>query len=204
MTGKTERALEDWTNHTKRQYKEYDREYSMDKTFNQPIKIFLEEEFDKYLNERTNEKILDIGSGLFPETYLPERDNTYCIDWLPPHIKNIENSYIGNAEALPFKNEEFGIVLLKQVYTYLINPKKCLEEMVRVLKPSGLFILMDWEGELRNESFMIQNFYPKEVAGQIELMGFEIVKSVRLLDRTKNTKGIYLTAIVANKKSEIF
>lgn len=199
MTGKTERALEDWTNYTKNQFEKYESEQRVEKIFNKPVKSFLEQEFRNYLNE----KILDVGSGLFSETYLPEGYDVHCVDWLP-HSENKKNRYICNAESLPFEDNSFGVVLSKQVYGYLINPKKCLDEMVRVLKPDGLLTLIDWEGNLKGRNSRVENFDPQKITGQIKLMGFEIIKSVRLLDRTKVEKNTYLTAIVAKKKSEIF
>lgn len=88
-----------------------------------------------------------------------------------------------------------------------MDSNKCLDEMSRVLKTNGLLILIDWEGnlkEFKTQNNRIKNFEPKEVAEEIKSKGFEIIKSVRLIDKTDNVdniKNVYLTAIVAKKKS---
>lgn len=186
-----------WEKDVEKQLKNNDSESSAEKRFNQPVKHFLEIELEKYKGE----KMLDVGSGLYPETYLPEGCHFCCVDWLPS-TKKTEKSYIGDAENLPFKGKEFGVVLSKQVYGYLENPERCLDEMVRVLKPNGLLILIDWEGDLKDQNYRIKNFEPEKVAEEIKSNGFEIIKSVRLIDRNKVIKDTYLTAIIARKNSE--
>ncbi len=168
--------------------------------FNKSVKTFLEKETKDYLGE----KILDNGCGLYAESYLPEGYDVYRID-LIKQFKEDEHSYVGDAEKLPFGDNEFGVVISKEVYGYLINSDKCLNEMTRVLKPNGLLILMDWEGNLKEfdkQKTRIQNFYPEKVAEKIKSNGLEIIKSVKLIDKTNNVdkiKDVYLTAIVAKK-----
>jgi len=186
-----------WEKDVERQLKHNDYEFLAEKKFNQPIKHFLETELSEYKNE----KMLDIGSGLYPETYQPDNCNFTCTDWLPSTQKT-EKSYVCNAEELPFKGKEFGVVLSKQVHGYLINPEKCLDEMIRVLKPKGLLVLIDWEGDLKNQNYRVENFEPENVINKIETMGLEIIKSVRLIDRSKVIKDAYLTAIIAKKYPE--
>jgi len=199
MASKTEQDLYKlWGKFSDEQIKKNEHERLAEEKFNQPIKTFLQQEFDKNVDE----KILDVGSGLYSETYLPEGHDIYRVDWLP-QVNKIENSYVCNAESMPFEENTFGIVLSKQVYGYLINPEKCLDEMIRVLKPNGLLIIIDWEGNLKGENFRVENFDPEKVANKIQSNGFEISKSVRLIDRRKVIKDVYLTAIVARKNSTV-
>ena len=142
------KLLESWV-----EDKKFDDTKLAEEKFNRPIKTFLEQEFGQI----ENEKILDVGSGLYSETYLPEGRDVYSVDWLP-QVKKIKNSYVCNAESLPFGDNEFGMVLSKQVYGYLVSPEKCLDEMVRVLKPDGLLIIVDWKGNLKGDDFRVEDF----------------------------------------------
>ena len=199
MTSKNEQDLYGlWEKFSGKQIRNDELEYLAEEKFNRPIKAFLEQEFSQNIGE----KILDVGSGLFSETYLPQGYEVCSVDWLP-QVKKIKNSYVCNAESMPFGDNNFGVVLSKQVYGYLINPEKCLEEMVRVLKPNGLLVVIDWEGNLKGENFRVENFEPEKVVSKIKSMDFEIIKSVRLIDRTKVIKDVYLTAIVARKNLEV-
>jgi SAM-dependent methyltransferase len=166
---------------------------------NKPIKDFLEKELENYKDE----KILNDGSGYFPETYLPEeyaeKYNVCHLDWVKLPIVN---SHKGDAEALPFADSEFGVVLANKLWGYLENPEKGLKEMVRVLKPGGLLILIDWEGNLKGKGLRTENFEPEKVVNEIKSMDFNIIKTERLIDRTEKEKNVYLTAIVAKKNKE--
>ena len=199
MASKTEQDLYKlWGKFSDEQIKKNERERLAEEKFNQPIKTFLQQEFDKNVDG----KILDVGSGLYSETYLPKGHEIYRVDWLP-QVNKIENSYVCNAESMPFEDNAFGIVLSKQVYGYLINPEKCLDEMVRILKPDGLLVIIDWEGNLKGQNFRVENFDPEKIANKIRSTGFEIIKSVRLIDRTNVIKDVYLTAIVAKKNQKL-
>lgn len=205
MAVKTEQSLyKKWKEEFNVQVKNDECERLAEEKFNRPIKTFLEQEFCQI----ENEKILDVGSGLYSETYLPEDYDVYSVDWLP-QVKKIKNSYVCNCntEPLPFKDNEFGVVLSKQVYGYLINPEKCLEEMVRVLKPDGLLIIIDWKGNLKGDDFRVEDFEPKKIVDKIQSMGLEIIKTEELMERRiviKNVmKNACLTAIVAKKNLEV-
>ena len=203
MAVKTEQYLyKKWEEEFNEQMKNNESERLEQEEFNRPIKNFLKQEFDQYLNE----KILDVGSGLYSEAYLPEGHEIYRVDWLP-QIDKKENSYVCNVESMPFEENMFGIVLSKQVYGSLLNPEKCLEEMVRVLKPNGLLVIIDWKGDLKREDARVENFEPKKVADKIQLMGLEIIKIEELMERRiviKNVmKNACLTAIVARKNFEV-
>lgn len=203
MAAKTEQGLyKKWAEEFNEQVKNDVRERLVEEKFNRPIKTFLKQEVGQNLDE----KILDVGSGLYSETYLPEGHDIYRVDWLP-QINKKEKSYVCNAESMPFEENKFGVVLSKQVYGYLVNPEKCLEEMVRVLKPNGLLIIIDWKGNLQGDDFRVEDFEPKKVADKIQSMGLEIIKTEKLMERRiviKNVmKNACLTAIVARKNLEV-
>lgn len=47
----------------------------------------------------------------------------------------------GNGEFLPFADESFDLVTCSEVIEHIRNPKRALEEMRRVLKPTGMLLL---------------------------------------------------------------
>lgn len=53
----------------------------------------------------------------------------------------------GDAENLPFENETFDVVMSTHVIEHLTDPKRCLDEQLRVLKPGGRMIIIGpaWE-----------------------------------------------------------
>ena len=47
----------------------------------------------------------------------------------------------GAGEALPFEDEKFDLVLSHEVLEHVADDRRCLEEIVRVLKPGGRLVL---------------------------------------------------------------
>lgn len=55
--------------------------------------------------------------------------------------KNNLKFILGNIEGLVFKNNSFDVVICNQVYNFVDNPKKMINEIYRVLKPGGICYL---------------------------------------------------------------
>jgi len=49
----------------------------------------------------------------------------------------------GNAEALPFADESFGIVCCRSSLHHFAEPRRAVDEMVRVCRPGGRVVLLD-------------------------------------------------------------
>jgi SAM-dependent methyltransferase len=47
----------------------------------------------------------------------------------------------GAGESLPFEDEKFDLVLSHEVLEHVADDRRCLEEIVRVLKPGGRLVL---------------------------------------------------------------
>src|SRR3989344_2408900 len=92
------------------------------------LDIFLEK-------HRFEGRILDVGAGGSAYgKFFPNRV-TVDIDFArKPDV-------VGDAHALPFKEEEFEMVLCTEVLEHLKNPSLALQEMKRVLKKDGLLVL---------------------------------------------------------------
>lgn len=93
-------------------------------------------------------KILDIGcsNGIITQFIAGRGGTTIGIDVDKNAIKeaitdskDIKNlSFkLASGSILPFKDNSFNIVLCNQVYSFISNPKKMMEEIYRVLKTKG-------------------------------------------------------------------
>ncbi len=87
--------------------------------------------------QATDKRVLNVGSGADLYNYRRFFPNAVSFDVDPNNKPNV----IGDAHALPFKNEEFEVVLCAEVLEHLIDPKKAISEMRRVLKSGGTLIL---------------------------------------------------------------
>jgi len=141
--------------------------------------------------------ILDIGCG--PGNFLHCQLNWYNgsnitgLD-ISEELLNYAKSYYstckfirGSAEVLPFRRESFDIVSALQVIEHLYNPSAFLEEVYRILKPRGLFLLATpnpngiaarllkskWTG-FREDHIALRN--PSDWHSAIECCGFSIIK----------------------------
>lgn len=83
----------------------------------------------------SNDVVLDVGSGGSSyDMYFPNR---LTIDIDPARKPTI----VGDIHNLPFKNEEFTMVLCTEVIEHVIDPQKAIHELMRVLKPGGKLVL---------------------------------------------------------------
>lgn len=93
----------------------------------------------RMINEKID-KALDIGcgDGFFLETLIKLGivKEGYGIDIGDTYKGDSIRFYKGNAEKLPFPNNFFDAVFCIHVLEHLQNPKKCVEEIRRVLKPN--------------------------------------------------------------------
>lgn len=94
------------------------------------------ERLEKFLAPHASkERTLDIGSGGSSYSkFFPER---VTVDIDPAKKPDI----IGDAHHLPFRDEEFNLILCTEVLEHLIDPRAAVSEMRRVLAPGGKIIL---------------------------------------------------------------
>lgn len=178
-----------------RMAKEYDDETA--DFWNRFPRTFLDE-FVKL----SGEKIVDIGSGPGRDGLLLKRagKEVVCVDASEAMVKlsfarGLEST-LASFDNLPFKNESFDGVWS---YTALLHiPKGSidapLEEIFRVLKPSGIFALglIEGDAEAYRESAGVSmsrwfSFYKKdEIVRLCERHGFELVYFETFTPRSKN------------------
>jgi SAM-dependent methyltransferase len=84
--------------------------------------------------------VLDVGCGLQPyRPFLdPARTEYTGVDREGPLCNP---TVVGDAENLPFPDHHFDVVFSNQVLEHVVDPKRALQEAVRVLRPGGRLIL---------------------------------------------------------------
>jgi ubiquinone/menaquinone biosynthesis C-methylase UbiE len=101
-------------------------------------------------------RILDLGCGtgqlLFTISDLLDDYELRGLDWNQNRIEtaqaNIENGQnidfvTGDVSRLPFESTHFDIVTCTNTFVYVEHKGKMLQEVYRVLKPSGRFFLLE-------------------------------------------------------------
>nr|WP_315528087.1 methyltransferase domain-containing protein [uncultured Achromobacter sp.] len=87
--------------------------------------------FEKIILQNPSKVILDVGAGYRPIDY----QNVVNLEI----VRYPTTDVLGVAEALPFKSGVFDYVHSNAVLEHVRNPFRCAEEIVRVLKPGGVF-----------------------------------------------------------------
>jgi len=141
-----------------RDYKkaEIDYENKIAKDYNKlyhawPITKKYDMDFAHYVKKKVikGDKILDLGCGpasLWPELTKIKNINLTGCDISPEMIKEArkyfpQNKFIvADSEKLPFKDEEFDMVICSSVLHHMPSLEKSFQEIKRVLKPYGKLI----------------------------------------------------------------
>lgn len=113
--------------------------------------LWSEEVFAK-LPSLAGKRVLDIAIGDGRNmSFIPQDCEVYGVDVSAAQLKSCNAAYPdrnlwlfqGEAESLPFKAGTFDCVLSFGAFNYFNDPKAALEEMSRVVKPSGQIIVTD-------------------------------------------------------------
>ena len=116
------------------------------------------------LAERTNASVVGIDSSKDMIEQAEKKEDSKRIEWL-----------IGNAEDLPFDNARFDCVFMTMVIHQVINKKKVISEIFRVLKRNGRFVIMTKShGQLKRSLIMT---FPK--IRQIDLKRFPTIPELK-------------------------
>ena len=100
------------------------------------FKKLVRKKLNKFIEgHKTDLKVLDLGCGNSP--YASLFSNRVGFDF----EMNRGVDVIGDAHNLPFENESFDMILCSEVLEHLIDPKKAISEMNRVLKFGGKLVL---------------------------------------------------------------
>lgn len=87
----------------------------------------------------------------------------------------------GSAEALPFDDNRFSLVIAEEMFYFWKDPAACLKEIYRVLKPGGQLLLLHSKGALPPDKIYekliphMKVYRPKELKEYLEEAGFRNV-----------------------------
>lgn len=151
-------------------------------------------------------KVLDIGSGPFPHTYLTEKLSVFSVDISQAALLGKKNAVIADAENLPFPAQTFPYIVCKEVYSYVPYSENLLSEILRVLSPKGTLIIINAEGNLAKHDpskMWLNDFNSQETQASLSPF-FEDIKvtSLREIPNFKTPDNIIipisLKALVAS------
>ena len=102
-------------------------------------------QFEKYTlalkNVQLSGKILDLGAGTGLLSKFLNK-NLISIDIAKKMLlKSDSKNILGDISKLPFKDKSFDIVLSFSVLMNSSNPQKTIDEVYRILKPNGIFVV---------------------------------------------------------------
>ena len=93
----------------------------------------------------TGTRVLDLGSGTGAAFQQLQNFDVTAVD--PDErmlqLNEFSNKVIGGAENLPFPDNSFDSIYCAFVWRNVNDPKKGMDEVYRVLRPGGKFILLD-------------------------------------------------------------
>lgn len=163
------------------------------------------------LGDITGKKILDVGAGTGRLSIPLQRTGGEVVacdvsaEMLKVlarknrHIKTV----VGEAESLPFPDNSFDIVTAAFLIVHLKNPTRFFDEVYRVLKDGGLFLVTNVNQkdppvvETKEGPIVIESFYhrPEEVREILEELAFSIEQEILVKENT-----IWINQIVLAKK----
>jgi 2-polyprenyl-6-hydroxyphenyl methylase/3-demethylubiquinone-9 3-methyltransferase len=123
--------------------------------------------FDRVISDWRGLKVLDVGcGGGFTCEFLSNRgaqvygidQSTPCIDAAKVHAEKIGlpiTYCVGVAEALPFGDASFDVVVCVDVLEHVDSPTRTVEEIGRVLKPGDMFCFDTINRTMRSRLIMI-------------------------------------------------
>ncbi|MDQ3712953.1 MAG: methyltransferase domain-containing protein [Acidobacteriota bacterium] len=104
------------------------------------------QKLEKFKSISGESRVLEVGSGAHGLIFGLGNEFGIGVDPLAAHYKRLFPVWQGNAqtiaaigEKLPFSDSSFDVVLSDNVIDHAEKPIAILEEITRVLKPSGLF-----------------------------------------------------------------
>ena len=96
---------------------------------------------------KNNVKILEAGCGFGSNSRMFKKDprfDVYCLDLSKEAInavkKEINNSYVGDIQNMPFKDNTFDVVFSAGVIEHFKNDLQAVNELYRVTKKGGIIV----------------------------------------------------------------
>ncbi len=169
-------------------------------------------QFAKMLGDLKGKKVLDLGcgTGRLTDLLLNNGGEVSGIDVSEKMLEVARKKYPwvnfaqADAENLPFKDDEFDVVVSAFVIVHFKDLQKLFDEVCRVLKSGGIFVLTNINQKkapklkLKNgEEIIIKSFYhiPKHVIKDLEHSFFKIEK-----EQIVEEKGVWINQLIKARK----
>ena len=143
--------------------------------------------FDKSWREKAADNlvgtsVLDLGSGTGAafDQLLNYETTAIDPDKKMLELNTFENKVLGSAENLPFEDNSFDNVFCSCVWRNVSDTNKALQEVHRVLRPAGKFILLDMTRPKNSFLKMLHKIGTFKVLHLIGLLTFNL-KEYRFL-----------------------
>jgi 2-polyprenyl-3-methyl-5-hydroxy-6-metoxy-1,4-benzoquinol methylase/uncharacterized protein YbaR (Trm112 family) len=152
---------------------------------------------EKHCGTLAGASILDVGCGLGGLMLACSNHGAHPVGVDPSHIIHVARTAmaqtVGRAlplvrsdgRALPFKADSFDIVVSVGVLEHITRPKALIEEMVRVLKPGGTFLLYFGPNSLlrfaqssQHRNIVLSYWTPKDAEDTMRQMQLSIIRKV--------------------------
>lgn len=175
------------------------------------LNSFEKGKFLSLLLEIKNKKILDVGAGT-GRVSLPLALAGAQVTALDISEKILEllkrknkkiTTVVGEAENLPFENESFDIVTAAFLIVHLKDPKIFFDEVYRVLKPDGLFLVSNINQKeppvvkTKEGDIQIKSYYhrPEKIKDSLQDLAFSIEKEEMIFE-----SEVWVNQIILAKK----
>ncbi|MCK5063073.1 MAG: class I SAM-dependent methyltransferase [Candidatus Aenigmarchaeota archaeon] len=160
------------------------------------------DEIKKTCKFKKNTKVLDVGCGISSVLHFVDGEK-YGIDPLGDEYNKIYsypedcNIKKGFSEDITYPDDFFDVVLCTNALDHVTDPEKSIEEIQRVLKPDGFFILAV---EIFNKATKRDNAHPHSFTKEYTL---NLIKDGFKVFETKETKWIGIINYVnGSRKAE--
>ena len=175
-------------------YKKYD---VMNDIMSFGIHRLWKEKFINWTNPSPNSTLIDVASGTgdIAKLFSIKNNNTSNITCIEPNLrmfeegkKNLKNfkniKWIrAQAEKLPIKDNTFDVYTISYGIRNVTDINKTLSEALRVLKPGGRFMCLEFS-KINNE---ILNFFYKQYSKTIPILGKYVVGTSQPYDYLINS-----------------
>lgn len=134
----------------------------------------------------TGKALVDAGWDMIGADITPEMVN---------ETSKLFPAILGNAESLPFPDNSFDLVVMRQAYFLLADGPAVLKEARRLLKPEGRIVISQilpysdsdapWLKEIHQvkQAQMIKFFTEKNMADELEKYGFKVFNKLNVTVR---------------------
>ncbi len=138
------------------------------------------EYYQKYIKEYCSGMLLDCGCGDVPYygIYKEKISDVYCIDWENTGTQQLHiDQFVNLNERIQIESEKFDSILLSDVLEHIAEPELLINELYRILKPSGkLVVMVPFLYRLHEEPHDYYRYTEYALKHLLEKAGFKIVK----------------------------